>query len=400
MGLDRIDALGGVDHLGAIAGGVFDEDEDGELQALVAEAAAALRAPIALVSLVLRHVQLFRAHVGLPADLAVARATDRCVSFCQFVVRDRAPFEVNDALGDARVPQLLPRTRGVRAYLGIPLWVGGQVIGSFCVLDVVPRTFTDDERRALTALAERASARLTSLSSERPEAASVLFGRASAASFGEIRNVLTALTGNLVLARIAASELSARLRAGALAEDPAGELFLEVPATVAEIQLSLGDVETTSVRLRNLVVALEELSLPTAQPSTLRDLIRSADHLAHHMTKLVGGVRIEQPEATISLGGRGGPALAALAALLSMLATRMVERSTWAGMGLRGEVVGTTIVVAVRAPIAADLLGDLVAELRSLLSARDLALRVDDGGVRLELALGSGAPSRFSSDEA
>ncbi len=390
---DRIDALEGTEHVGAIGGAVLDEDEDAELQGLVREAAAALGAPLALVSLVLRHLQLFRAHVGLPPELAVARATDRCVSFCQFVVRDRAPFEVTHASRDERVPQVLTRTYGVQAYLGMPLWVGGSVVGSLCVLDVVPRTFREEERRALRALADRASARLAHLSTEVPEAASQLLGRAAAPSFGEIRNVLTALTGNVVLARVSAAELAARLRLDGLTSDeggPTAEYLLEVPATVGEIQISLGDIESTATRISTLVAALEELNLPSSQPASLLALLRTADHLAHHMTKLVGGVRLVSPPEYVGLAGRGGHALPALAALLSMVASRMVKRALWSGLDLRAEDAGATLTVDVRSPLSGMELDEIAAELRSLLAGRELALRVDGSTVRLEVSI---APS-------
>ena len=46
------------------------ETDDGELQDIVKQAAEELHAPIALVTLVLNHVQFFKAHYGLPEDLA------------------------------------------------------------------------------------------------------------------------------------------------------------------------------------------------------------------------------------------------------------------------------------------------------------------------------------------
>lgn len=48
-------------------------------------------------------------------DLAISRATSRGSSFCQFVVHDDAPFEVNDARADGRAPTELVEEYGIRA---------------------------------------------------------------------------------------------------------------------------------------------------------------------------------------------------------------------------------------------------------------------------------------------
>lgn len=118
-----------------------DSASDEKLDEYVAEAARLADAPIALVSLVLRRIQFFRASYGLPQDLEASRATSRCESFCQFVVRDELPFLVQDAPNDERVPQELVTRYGIRAYAGVPLTHRGQVIGSLCVLDLKPRSF-------------------------------------------------------------------------------------------------------------------------------------------------------------------------------------------------------------------------------------------------------------------
>src|SRR5262245_14166013 len=80
-------------------------DGDGVLEACVREAATRAEAPIALVTFVMSKVQLFRAAVGLPPELEASRATSRCDSFCQFVVKEEGPFIVSDAKNDSRVPQ-------------------------------------------------------------------------------------------------------------------------------------------------------------------------------------------------------------------------------------------------------------------------------------------------------
>lgn len=142
----------------------FDEvllaaSEDAVMNGLVRAAAMKLGTPIALVSLIAGRVQWFRAQTGLPAELAISKAASRCDSFCQFVVRAESLFEVTDAPSDPRVPQQLVEQYGVRAYLGAPIRYRGQVVGSFCVVDVVPRSFSNDHKKALAEYATQVSER-------------------------------------------------------------------------------------------------------------------------------------------------------------------------------------------------------------------------------------------------
>ena len=96
--MKRIDALAdeGPERLMALTGATLDRQLDAQLQQSVERLSVALEAPIVLVSLMLKRTQFFRAHVGLPPDLALAQATDRDVSFCQLVVRDRETLEVTN----------------------------------------------------------------------------------------------------------------------------------------------------------------------------------------------------------------------------------------------------------------------------------------------------------------
>lgn len=164
--------MAGLDDAGRL--NTFDETlldgrDDDVMQALVRAAATKLGAPIALVSLVAGRVQWFHAHAGLPPELARSRATSRCQSFCQFVVRDEAVFEVVDARADGRVPQQLVHALGIRAYLGAPVRHRGQVVGSFCVIDVVPRQFDGELRAALLEYAALASERLDAMHGARAD---------------------------------------------------------------------------------------------------------------------------------------------------------------------------------------------------------------------------------------
>ncbi len=142
---------------------LLDTREDAQLHALVEEASRVSGFPMALVSLVVRQIQFFKAQVGLPPDLVASRATDRCSSFCQYVVAGQQPLRIEDAARVEDLPQYLVNTYGIRAYVGFPLRVQGQVVGSFCVLHTEPAKLPPEVLARLEALAQQASARLEAL---------------------------------------------------------------------------------------------------------------------------------------------------------------------------------------------------------------------------------------------
>ncbi|WP_437897061.1 GAF domain-containing protein [Sorangium sp. So ce124] len=150
-------------RLAELRGAVLRADADAILDACVVRAAKLARSPIAVVSLLVRHVQLLRAQYGLPLELAVSCATSRSNSFCQLVVLDEVPLIVDDALRDERVPKELVESYGIRAYAGVPVRAHGHVLGALCVLDVVPRRFDQRIVGALEQLAIDVSGRLSAL---------------------------------------------------------------------------------------------------------------------------------------------------------------------------------------------------------------------------------------------
>jgi phosphoribosyl 1,2-cyclic phosphodiesterase/DNA-binding response OmpR family regulator len=116
--------------------GILDTPEEQRFDRLTRLAAAILRVPVALVSLVDRERQWFKSAHGVEV-----RQTPRETSFCAHAVAARELLVVPDALADHRFadnPQVSGRTR-VRFYAGCPLFVGQSCVGTLCVLDVRPR---------------------------------------------------------------------------------------------------------------------------------------------------------------------------------------------------------------------------------------------------------------------
>lgn len=104
-------------------------------------------APVSLVSLVDSDRQFFKSALGLPEPWASKRETPLSHSFCQHVVATNQPMVITDARQHPLVhDNLAIPDLDVIAYLGIPLTTqSGAGLGSFCVIDNHPRTWTPEE---------------------------------------------------------------------------------------------------------------------------------------------------------------------------------------------------------------------------------------------------------------
>ncbi len=144
-----IDEAERLQHLQALE--VLDSEPEAIFDHLARVAAALCGAPIALISLVDRDRQWFKARVGLEAC-----ETSRDFSFCAYTILQSALFEVEDAQGDARVADnpLVTGAPGIRFYAGAPLTTKtGHRLGSLCVIDHLPRRLTAVQREGLQSLA-------------------------------------------------------------------------------------------------------------------------------------------------------------------------------------------------------------------------------------------------------
>lgn len=144
---ERLEALCG---LGLGTGG------NSQLDAFAAKVAAAFDMPIALVSLVDAEHQRWPGAAGLPPDLEASRMAPRSTSICGHVVAGGEPLVIKDVAKDrrfARNPFLLEK--GIRFYAGAPLRTSsGFVLGSLCVIDTKPRSFSSKDVKLLQVVAE------------------------------------------------------------------------------------------------------------------------------------------------------------------------------------------------------------------------------------------------------
>jgi CheY-like chemotaxis protein len=150
--LSRIDSMGIVDDL----------PPDEALQELVRKTAEGFRVPVALVSLILKDRQWFKAHVGLSGEAKEARGTPREWAFCRHVVQGKAPLVVPDARSHPYFrANPLVKAGVVGSYAGAPLITPrGDVLGTLCIVDSKPLAISADEVEVLSLLARRVAGEL------------------------------------------------------------------------------------------------------------------------------------------------------------------------------------------------------------------------------------------------
>lgn len=135
--------------------GLLDSLPEEAFDRLVRLAAHLVDAPVALLSLVDRDRQFFKSSVGLGEPWASQRETPLSHSFCQYTLNGPEPLIIEDARQHPLVrDNLAIRDLGAIAYAGIPLVTpDGHALGSFCVIDSEPRSWSEGEIQALKDLA-------------------------------------------------------------------------------------------------------------------------------------------------------------------------------------------------------------------------------------------------------
>ncbi|HVK58409.1 MAG TPA: ATP-binding protein [Candidatus Kapabacteria bacterium] len=135
--------------------GLLDSPAEAAFDRLGRLASEVVNCPVALVTLVDEDRQFFKSCLGLKEPWATWRSTPLSHSFCQHVLVSSDPLVIPDARRDPRFRENLAiRDLDVVAYLGIPLKLStGEILGSFCVIDNVPRQWTPREIRLVEDIA-------------------------------------------------------------------------------------------------------------------------------------------------------------------------------------------------------------------------------------------------------
>ena len=141
---------------------LLEPSADPLLDQIVALAARYFDAPIALITIVDRKRQWFRARVGIDVQ-----ETPRSASFCAYSVAIGDALEVCDATSDERFRcnPLVTGEPGIRYYAGVPLTLDcGIVLGNLCVIDTRARApMSANDHAMLQQLASMAMSRINEL---------------------------------------------------------------------------------------------------------------------------------------------------------------------------------------------------------------------------------------------
>ena len=145
--------LGESARMRQIAGyNLFHPDLQARLDAVATRSAELLNAPVSMVSVVLDSSQFILGQHGVPGWVAEVQGTPAEWALCSHTVLAGSPYCLVDGTADPRHAgnPLLAMTP-LRSYAGVPLSDGsGHILGAHCVIDVVPRTFTDHDIAVLT----------------------------------------------------------------------------------------------------------------------------------------------------------------------------------------------------------------------------------------------------------
>ncbi|MGZ8536890.1 MAG: GAF domain-containing protein [Flavisolibacter sp.] len=111
--------------------------------------------PIALISLVGKEEVFFKANVGMPG----ITNTDRGISLCSLAILDPHPTIFEDAEKELCLLSnpFVAGEFGLKFYAGAPIVTpDGFNIGTVCIIDKLPRSFSHSEQELLTSFAASA----------------------------------------------------------------------------------------------------------------------------------------------------------------------------------------------------------------------------------------------------
>ena len=114
--------------------------------------------PISLISFIDKERQWFKSNKGLNGG-----DSPREIAFCAYTITQDTLFIIPDTRHDVRFANnpFVTADPGIRFYAGAPLITSdGYALGTICVLDQQPRTLTEEQTNALTALSRQVVAQL------------------------------------------------------------------------------------------------------------------------------------------------------------------------------------------------------------------------------------------------
>ena len=141
--------------------GMLDSPPEESFDSLTRLASRLLKVPASFITIVDAGRDFYKSQVGFPQALAADRELVGR-TFCHYTLAVDGMLVIEDTQADQiwnSVPTV--QTMGVRAYAGVPLKLGDETIGSFCVIDTQPRQWSAEELEILRQLALSAGRELS-----------------------------------------------------------------------------------------------------------------------------------------------------------------------------------------------------------------------------------------------
>jgi diguanylate cyclase (GGDEF)-like protein len=130
---------------------LLDKSDEYRFDRITRLAARVFKAPMVFVSLITNDRQLLKFKVGLSID-----ETPRAIAFCDHTIQQEKVMIVPNAILDQRFADnpLVIGEPFIRFYAGYPICSPeGDILGAFCVMDIQPRHFTEQDITMLADLA-------------------------------------------------------------------------------------------------------------------------------------------------------------------------------------------------------------------------------------------------------
>ncbi|MBO9566182.1 MAG: response regulator [Niastella sp.] len=135
---------------------ILDTPPEEEFDHITRLTASILKVPVAIISLIDDTRQWYKSKTGL-----LINEVPRELAFCNFTIQQTQMLEVEDAAKDPRfrTHPMVVADQGIRFYAGYPLIDDEDfVLGTFCIVDYVPRRLTPSEKEQFLLLAQAATA--------------------------------------------------------------------------------------------------------------------------------------------------------------------------------------------------------------------------------------------------
>lgn len=135
---------------------LLDSAPEEDFDSLTRLAKTTLGAAASFVSIVDVDRDFYKSQVGFPEPLATARELAGR-TFCHYAIASPGALVIGDTHAEPlwkAVPTVA--SLGVRAYVGVPIVIDGEPIGSFCVIDGQPRDWTAADIEIVSQLSKSA----------------------------------------------------------------------------------------------------------------------------------------------------------------------------------------------------------------------------------------------------